>query len=196
MLNYVERKIIKSAKTPNRNNEKCRNPQRWAFKATVYKSKNCRGFVAYADADPTNTSPLVRGAEFRVAETRATVRALRKAYGVGVQAIEEIGSFPRASESVPEPKNLPPQPANGNGNGGPRIRDRLDQLIRQHRLNPELVKKYCLDFCGAKTLRDATRQQVENFVDRLTDWAGKDRNALLCQLNSYLPRGEDKEGAA
>jgi len=39
------------------------------------------------------------------------------------------------------------------------------------------------------------RQQVENFVQHLADWAEKDRNALLCQLNSYLPR-EDKEGAA
>jgi hypothetical protein len=32
--------------------------------------------------------------------------------------------------------------------------------------------------------------------NRLADWAEKDRNALLCQLNSYLPRGENKEGVA
>ena len=32
---------------------------------------------------------------------------------------------------------------------------------------------------------DATRDQVENFVTHLADWAEKDRNALLCQLNSY-----------
>jgi len=30
----------------------------------------------------------------------------------------------------------------------------------------------------------------------LADRAEKDRNALLCQLNSYLPGGENKEGAA
>jgi hypothetical protein len=55
------------------------------------------------------------------------------------------------------------------------------------------VKAYAVDFCGTKTLRDATREQVENFVQQLADWAEKDRNALLCQLNSYLGQ---KEGAA
>src|SRR5690349_14027350 len=40
---------------------------RWVFKATVHKSPRSRGFVAYGDADPTNVSPLVRGAEMRVA---------------------------------------------------------------------------------------------------------------------------------
>ena len=53
---------------------------RWVFKATVYKSAGSRGFVGYGDADPSNTSPLVRGAEMLVAETRAVNRALRKAY--------------------------------------------------------------------------------------------------------------------
>jgi hypothetical protein len=48
-----------------------------------------------------------------------------------------------------------------------------------------LVKTYATDFCGVKTLRDATREQVEAFVAHLADWAEKDRNALLCQLNSY-----------
>ena len=57
---------------------------RWAFRATVYKSRTCRGFVGYGDADPSNVSSLVRGAEMRVAETRAVNRALRKAYGIGI----------------------------------------------------------------------------------------------------------------
>lgn len=65
--------------------------QRWAFKATVYKSRSCRGFVGYGDADPSNVSPLVRGAEMRVAETRAVNRALRKAYGIGICSVEEVG---------------------------------------------------------------------------------------------------------
>ena len=38
-----------------------------------------------------------------------------------------------------------------------------------------------------KTLRDATSEQVENFVTQLAEWAEKDRNGLLCQLNSYMP---------
>jgi hypothetical protein len=154
--------------------------QRWAFEATVYKSKTCRGFVGYGDADPSNVSPLVRGAEMRVAETRAVNRALRKAYGIGICSVEEIGTIPNMG------KKLPPQNANGNGNGaGPKVRDRLCQIIRQHKLDPELVKAYAVDFCGTKTLRDASREQVENFVQQLADWAEKDRNALACQLNSY-----------
>ena len=153
---------------------------RYAFRATVYKSRTCRGFVGYGDADPSNVSSLVRGAEMRVAETRAVNRALRKAYGIGICSVEEIGTIPNRVEK------LPPQYTNGNGNvTGPKVRDRLCQLIRQHKLDPELVKAYAVDFCGTKTLRDATREQVQNFVQQLADWAEKDRNALLCQLNSY-----------
>jgi hypothetical protein len=161
---------------------------RWAFRATAFRSKNCKGFVGYGDADPSNVSSLVRGAEMRVAETRAVNRALRKAYGIGICSVEEIGTIPSPTEK------LPPQSTNANGNGGgPKVRDRLCQIIRQHKLDPELVKAYAVDFCGTKTLREASREQVENFVQQLADWAGKDRNALLCQLNSYLGQ---KEGAA
>jgi hypothetical protein len=156
--------------------------QRWAFEATVYKSRACKGFAGYGDADPSNVSALVHGAEMRVAETRAVNRALRKAYGIGICSVEEIGRIPSTGEK------LPPQNTQTNGNGaGPKVRDRLCQIIRQHKLDPELVKAYAVDFCGTKTLRDATREQVENFVQQLADWAEKDRNALLCQLNSYAP---------
>jgi hypothetical protein len=169
--------------------------QRWAFAATVYKSKTCRGFVGYGDADPSNVSFLVQGAEMRVAETRAVNRALRKAYGIGICSVEEIGALADPSPCSRQSKKLPPQPANGNSNNGrPRVRDRLCQIIRQHQLDPNLVKAYATDFCGVKTLRDATREQVENFVVQLADWAEKDRSALLCQLNSYPAHKE--EGAA
>ncbi len=166
--------------------------RRFAFQATVFKSKNCKGFVGYGDADPSNVSPLVHGAELRVAETRAVNRALRKAYGIGICSVEEIGSFAESAQSSRESKKLPPQPVNGN-HGGPKVRDRLCQIIRLHQLDPNLVKAYAADFCGVKALRDATREQVENFVVHLADWAEKDRNALLCQLNSYLGQ---KAGAA
>jgi len=157
---------------------------RWAFKATVYKSHDCKGFVGYGDADPSNVSLLVHGAEMRVAETRAVNRALRKAYGIGICSVEEIGSFAEPTSSSRDSKKLPPQPVNGNY-GGPKVRDRLCQLIRQHQLDANLVKSYAVDFCGTKTLREATREQVEGFVAHLADWAEKDRNALLCKLNSY-----------
>jgi hypothetical protein len=166
---------------------------RYAFKATVYRSRTCQGFVGYGDADPSNVSFLVHGAEMRVAETRAVNRALRKAYGIGICSVEEIGSFAEPPQSSRQSKKLPPQPTNGNGSGSPRVRDRLCQLIGRHKLDPTLVKSYATDFCGVKALRDATRQQVENFVVHLADWAEKDRNALLCQLNSYPGQ---KEGAA
>jgi HNH endonuclease len=72
---------------------------RWAFAATVYKSAACKGFVGYGDADPSNVSVLVRGAEMRVAETRAVNRALRKAYGIGICSVEEIHHKQRRSRS-------------------------------------------------------------------------------------------------
>ena len=160
----------------------------------MYKSRACKGFVGYGDADPSNVSFLVHGAEMRVAETRAVNRALRKAYGIGICSVEEIGSLAEPQQSSRESKKLPPPPSNGNGNhSGAKVRDRLCQIIRQHQLDPNLVKAYAIDFCGMKTLREATREQVETFVPRLADWAEKDRNALLCQLNSYLGQ---KEGAA
>jgi hypothetical protein len=83
------------------------------FRAAVFKTRACRGFVGYGDADPSNVSPLVRGAEMRVAETRAVNRALRKAYGIGICSVEEIGSFPEPVPSSRESKKLPPQPVNG-----------------------------------------------------------------------------------
>jgi hypothetical protein len=167
---------------------------RFVLKATVYPSKNSSGFVGYGDADPSNVSFVVHGAEMRVAETRAVNRALRKAYGIGICSVEEIGSLDRQSASASESKKLPqPANANGNGHGSRTVRDHLCQIIRQHELDPNLVKPYAVDFCGVKTLRDATRDQVETFVQHLADWATKDRNALLCQLNSYMPA---KDGAA
>ncbi len=167
---------------------------RYAFKATLYRSRACKGFVGHGDADPSTVSNIVRGAEMRVAETRAVNRAIRKAYGIGICSIEEIGALaePRPSR---EPKKLPSQPANGHY-GGPKVRDRLCQIIRQHQVDAGLVKSYAAEFCGVKNLREATREQVENFVEVLANWAEKDRNALLCQLNSYLPRGENRDGAA
>ena len=167
---------------------------RFVLKATVFPSRTSSGFVGYGDADPSNVSFLVHGAEMRVAETRAVNRALRKAYGIGICSVEEIGSLDRqSSEPGSESKKLPQPSTNGNGHSGATVRDRLYQIIRQHELDPNLVKPYAADFCGVKTLREATREQVETFVTHLADWAEKDRYALLCQLNSY---GVQKEGVA
>src|SRR5271167_660722 len=171
---------------------------RYVLRATVYPSKDSAGFVGYGDADPSNVSLMVRGAEMRIAETRAVNRALRKAYGIGICSVEEIGSNP-GPMAAPDLHKSPPNGTNGNRNGngngsGHKVRDRLCQLIRQHKLDPELVKAYAVDFCGTKALKDATREQVESFVQQLADAAKKDRDALLCQLNSYGPPRQEVAG--
>ena len=166
---------------------------RWVFKATVYKSPRSRGFVGYGDADPSNVSSLVRGAEMRVAETRAVNRALRKAYGIGLCSVEELGWSPRPSGADRSNQNAPP--ANGNNghqNGQPRLRDRLCLLVRKHQLDSTLVKRYAADFCGTEALRDAGRDLVESFINNLAGWASKDREGLLCKLNSYSQVEEAK----
>ncbi len=164
---------------------------RFVLKATVYPYKDSAGFVGYGDADPSNVSLLVRGAEMRIAETRAVNRALRKAYGIGICSVEEIGAMAPA----PDAQKFPPKSVNENGNGsGHKVRDWLCQIIRQHKLDPELVKAYAVDFCGTKALKDATREQIENFVHQLGEAATKDRSALLCQLNSYAPSSQEVAG--
>jgi len=159
---------------------------RWVFKATVFKSPSSKGFVGYGDADPSNVSSLVRGAEMRVAETRAVNRALRKAYGIGLCSVEELGAFssPPRSASIPSSSNGS-RPSNGSGNGQPRLRDQLCLLIRQYNLDPNLVKAYAADFCGTQTLSGASRDLVESFISQLAKSAKENRAALLCKLNSY-----------
>ena len=158
----------------------------WVFKATVYKGSHSKGFVGYGDANPSNVSPLVRGAEMRTAETRAVNRALRKAYGIGLCSVEELGSF----SASPKPTAVSTH-ANGNhGSNGssscqPRLRDQLCLLIRQHNLDPILVKAYAADFCGTQTVKEASRDLVESFIAQLAAFAKNDRDGLICKLNSY-----------
>jgi histone H3/H4 len=159
---------------------------RWVFKAVVHKTPRSRGFVGYGDADPSNVSPLVRGAEMRVAETRAVNRALRKAYGIGLCSVEELGSFsPPMPASHPKQTVLVSCNGNGSNHSQPRLRDQLCLLIRQHNLDPALVKAYAADFCGTETLKEASRDLVESFISHLAKAAKEDRDALVCKLNSY-----------
>src|ERR1019366_6617956 len=154
---------------------------RWVFKATVYKRPGSNGFVGYGDADPSNVSSLVHGAEMRVAETRAVNRALRKAYGIGLCSVEELGCAPRSNtSSSSEHRKASTNGNNGHQNGQPRLRDRLCLLIRQYKLDAGLVKAYAADYCGTATLRDARRDQVEAFINDLAERAIKDRDGLIC----------------
>ncbi len=166
---------------------------RWIFKATVYKSPSSKGFVGYGDADPSNVSLMVHGAELRIAETRAVNRALRKAYGIGLCSVEELGSLsgpPKPSQAYQAQENS--NSSNGSSNGQPRLRDRLCVLIRQHGLDPTLVKAYAADFCGTPTLKEASRDLVESFISHLATAAKENRDGLVCKLNSYAQPVEVK----
>jgi len=166
---------------------------RWVFKATVFKSPRSKGFVGYGDADPSNVSPLVRGAEMRVAETRAVNRALRKAYGIGLCSVEELGWLTGSPGPAREQsQSVKPPHQNGSNNGQPKLRDRLCVLIRQYNLDPMLVKAYAADFCGTPTLKEASRELVESFISHLATGAKENRDALLCKLNSYAQPVEVK----
>jgi hypothetical protein len=159
---------------------------RWVFRAVVHKSRDSKPFVGYGDAYPSNVSIQVHGAEMRIAETRAVNRALRKAYGIGICSVEELGCS-RTTDSTPNNlrRNHSQRHPNGSNNGQPRLRDQLSVLIRQHNLNPLLVKAYAADFCGTATLSDATRELIESFISHLSTAAKENRDGLLCKLNSY-----------
>jgi hypothetical protein len=124
----------------------------------------------------------------RVAETRAVNRALRKAYGIGICSVEELGSF---SGPLPPPisqNNRAGDAARSNVNGHRPLRDRLCLLIRKHDLDPRLVKAYAADYCDVAEVRSASREQVAEFIRHLDEYARADRDGLLCQLNSYKPK--------
>jgi hypothetical protein len=176
---------------------------RWVFKAIVYKGRGRKGFVGYGDADPSNVSPLVRGAEMRVAETRAVNRALRKAYGIGLCSVEELGwASGSARSDAPSSNSNSSHKSNGsnswngsNGsNGSPsRLRDKLCLLIRQYNLDPTLVKEYAAHFCGTETIKDASRDLVESFIAHLSSSAKEDIDGLICKLNSFSRPVEVKQ---
>jgi hypothetical protein len=165
---------------------------RWVFRATVYKKSKTRGFVGYGDADPSNVSTLVHGAEMRIAETRAVNRALRKAYGIGLCSVEELGSFSSNSGHTRNDQESSRESRNGSNNGQPRLRDQLCLLIRQHNLDPALVKAYAADFCGTPSLKEANRELVQSFISHLTACAKENRDMLICRLNSYAQPLEAK----
>ncbi len=165
---------------------------RWIFRATVYKSRESKGFVGYGDADPSNISSLVQGAEMRIAETRAVNRALRKAYGIGLCSVEELGSSSSNFGRPSNHKESSRESRNGSNNGQPRLRDQLCLLIREHNLDPTLVKAYAADFCGTPSLKEASRELVQSFISHLTAYAKENRDMLVCRLNSYAQPPEAK----
>jgi len=114
--------------------------------------------------------------------------------------VPKLVEFPGPPERRSKSATFPPKGTCTKGDGaeegkqssnGHKVRDRLCQIIRQHRLDPELVKAYAVDFCGINALKEASREQVESFIEHLADLAAKDRDALMCQLNSYARPAQD-----
>lgn len=185
LLRLAQRRRCRGIKTSVENALSDPNARRWVCKAIAYRGPSAK-FTGYGDADPSNVSPLVRGAEMRIAETRAVNRALRKAYGIGLCSVEELGYLSSRTEPLSGNGTAPAHSnGNGSGNGHLRLRDRLCLLIRQHQLDPILVKRYAADFCGTQELREASRDLVESFITHLGQSAAQDRAALVCKLNSY-----------
>jgi hypothetical protein len=129
----------------------------------------------------------------RLAETRAVSRALRKAYGIGLCSVEELG-YLSSTPGRARGKGIASSHSNWNGSGNsqPRLRDRLCLLIRLHQLDPAMVKHYAAEFCGTQELREASRDLVESFITHLAEWATRDHADLLCKLNSYATPQEVK----
>jgi hypothetical protein len=157
---------------------------RWIFQAIVY-ARNGHAFYGYGDADPCNVSPLVRGAEMRVAETRAVNRALRKAYGVGLCSVEELGSSSGLDFVPPAKSSVSPKVVSINGHSKLLLRDQLNQLVDQYELDAEEVKRYAAHFCGTQHVREASRELVQDFILQLTSEASSDRAALVEKLSQY-----------
>jgi len=128
----------------------------------------------------------------RIAETRAVNRALRKAYGIGLCSVEELGSSSSNFGRPSNHKESSRESRNGSNNGQPRLRDQLCLLIREHNLDPTLVKAYAADFCGTPSLKEASRELVQSFISHLTAYAKENRDMLVCRLNSYAQPPEAK----
>jgi hypothetical protein len=117
---------------------------------------------------------------------------LRKAYGIGLCSVEELRYLTSSPDQAKPVATSAHSNGNGSGNGQPRLRDQLCLLIRQHNLDPTLVKAYAADFCGTETLKEASRDLVESFISQIADSAKKDRDGLVCKLNSYAHPVEAK----
>lgn len=141
---------------------------RYVVQAICYPTPESRGFVGIGDASAASLSDALRGAELRIAETRAVNRAIRKAYAVGVCSAEELSGTRR-------------RPARATKS----LRAQLNEIIREHRLEAGAVKQLALEYCGVSTLAKATQRQVTDFLKYLQTRLKTDPGGLNCQLVSY-----------
>ena len=168
---------------------------RWVFKATVYKTPTSKGFVGYGDADPSNTSLLWSVAPKCASPKLEPSTGLCEKPTESDSAVSKSWGRSQLRKSPPRSRRIQMvvHESNGSSNGQPRLRDQLCLLIRQHNLDPTLVKAYAADFCGTQTLKDASRDLVESFISHLSSSAKEDRDGLICKLNSYSHPAEVKQ---
>ena len=166
---------------------------RWVFRATVFKSPPFEGVLS-ATVMPIPRTRLPWFVAPRCASprrgpsTELLERPTESAFAVSKNSARSPLHKCLSPHRIPTAN--PDQMVRAIGQ--PRLRDQLCLLIRQHDLDPTLVKAYAADFCGTATLKDASRDLVESFITQLATAAKKDRDALICKLNSYAQPVEAK----
>ncbi len=161
---------------------------RFVLKATVFPSKSSSGFVGYGDADPSNVSSLVRGAEMRIAETRAVNRALRKAYGIGICSVEEIGTIPTIRLEPSSHRRT----ANGNGQWNwpqgsrPALPDHPPAQARPR--TGQGLRRRLLRHQDAPRRQQGTGRELRPAAGR----AGRRRTAMPCSASSTAMHAQSR----
>lgn len=113
------------------------------------------------------------------------IRALRKAYGIGLCSVEELGSLSSSQDTAVQPLPAAKEAAeDGSNNFQPRLHEKLCLLIRQYNLDPVLVRAYAADLCGTKKLNGASPGIIESFINQLAKVAKENRDSRIC-LNFF-----------
>src|SRR5580700_2244872 len=69
LLRIAQRRKCRAIETAIQDHLSDPQNNKGVIKATVFKRNSSKGFSGYGDADPSNVSTMVRGAELRIAET-------------------------------------------------------------------------------------------------------------------------------
>jgi hypothetical protein len=156
-------------------------------------------FTGIGDANPKNVNRRIAPHVIRMAETRATARALRLAVNIGEVAIEELGddvTIARASAPAPEPAKEAPRPADPSAPERWRGRDRrpteadpsdrraisAEQQKLVFRLcfdlgeSRETVRARALKALGVERMEWATRVDGSRAIDALRAELARSRN--------------------
>jgi len=145
--------------------------RRFVFRAVIFTSSKCKGFVGFGEADPSTIPPELRGCELRVAETRAISRALRRASSLAARGKDgTTEARPRLGAAKP-------------------VRERFQHLAKSLGITPDLLKAYAQVYCETQSLRAAGPERLTSFLDHIEDQARRDRGRLLTLIAQHAPTG-------